>query len=95
MFILLVTYTAPLDEIDALLPKHLEWLKAHKEDGVFLAGGRKVPRDGGVILASAATRQEAESIAASDPFVRAGIATTEVIEFAPSFLADGLEALGG
>ena len=95
MFILFVTYTAPLDEIDALLPKHMEWLNSHKDAGRFLAGGRKVPRDGGIILAVAASREEAENIASSDPFVLGGVAMTEVIEFAPSFVVEGLEALQG
>ena len=95
MFVLSLTYTAPLEEVDALLSDHVDWLKSQAAAGHFHGWGRKVPREGGIILATSASRAEAERLAASDPFVTGGVATVEVIEFAPSFLADGLEALGG
>ena len=95
MFVLNLRYTAPLDKVDALLQDHVAWLKSQQEAGHFMAWGRKVPREGGLIFAHAADRDEAEALAASDPFVKGGVATVEVIEFAPSFVAEGLEALQG
>lgn len=50
MFILELTYTAPLGRIDALLSEHVAWLERGYADGAFLASGRKNPRDGGVII---------------------------------------------
>ena len=93
MFILSLRYVRPLAEIDALLAAHVEWLKANHAAGHFLAWGRKVPREGGVIFARAADRAQVEAIAAGDPFVKGGVAEVEVIEFAPSFAAPGLEVL--
>ncbi|MEV4560651.1 YciI family protein [Kitasatospora sp. NPDC049285] len=81
MFILELTYTAPLERIDALLPAHVEWLERHYADGVFLASGRKVPRDGGVILAAAGDRAAIEAVAATDPFAREGAAAYRITEF--------------
>ncbi len=95
MFVLSLTYTAPLAKVDALLAEHRAWLQAQHGAGKFLAWGRKVPREGGVIFALAADRAEAEALAASDPFVTGGVAQTEVIEFDPAFVAPGLEALKG
>lgn len=55
MFVLELSYTAPLEAVDALLPDHVAWLDGLYEQGVFLASGRKEPREGGVILAVAGT----------------------------------------
>lgn len=95
MFILSLRYVRPLDEVEALLADHVEWLKANHAAGYFLAWGRKVPREGGVIFARVGDRAQAEALAASDPFVRGGVAEVDVIEFAPSFTAPGLEVLAG
>jgi uncharacterized protein YciI len=93
MFILSLTYTAPIEAVDRLMADHVAWLKQGHDAGSFLGWGRKVPRTGGIILAVGG-RAEVEAVAASDPFVTGGVATVEVIEMVPSFLADGLEALG-
>ena len=93
MFIFSLRYIVPLDRVDALLPDHVAWLKAQADAGHFIGWGRKVPRDGGMILAHADSREAAEALAAADPFVAGGAAEVEVIEFAPSFLAPGLEAM--
>ncbi|MFK4005247.1 YciI family protein [Qipengyuania sp. NPDC077563] len=95
MFVFSLKYIAPLEEVDALLPDHVAWLKAQHEAGHFIAWGRKVPREGGLIMAHAPTREMAEELAASDPFVKGGAAEVEVIEFSPSFVAPGLEGLQG
>ena len=93
MFIFSLRYIGPMDRVDALLADHIAWLKAGNEAGQFIAWGRKVPRDGGMIFARAGSREEAEALAASDPFVKGGVAEVEVIEFSATFAAPGLEAL--
>ena len=83
-FVLLITYTAPLPRIDALLDEHRAWLDKYFADGTFLVSGPQVPRDGGAILATAESRRHVEDIVSTDPFVRAGIAAYQVIEFTPT-----------
>ncbi len=90
MFVLLLTYTKPLDEVDALMRKHMAWLDEQYAAGRFLVSGRQIPRTGGVILARGDDRDEIEAIAATDPFVTGGVATCEVIQFRASQVADGL-----
>lgn len=68
MFVVLLTYTAPLDAVDQRLVAHREFLLRHYASGVFLLSGRKEPRDGGVILATADSRHDLEEILAEDPF---------------------------
>ncbi|MEU0050869.1 YciI family protein [Streptomyces sp. NPDC006309] len=81
MFVLELTYTAPLDAVDAVLPDHVAWLEEQYEKGLFLASGRKNPRDGGVILAVAEDRAGVEELVAGDPFTVAGVCAYRVTEF--------------
>lgn len=92
MFVLELTYTAPLKAVDAVLEEHVVWLDEQYRQGVFLASGRKNPRDGGVIIAVAGDRARIEEIAAEDPFVIAGVCAYRVTEFAATKTAPALEA---
>ena len=91
MFVLLLTYTRPLDEVDALMRKHMAWVNEHYAAGRFVVSGRQVPRRGGVIVARGDDRDEMERIAASDPFVAGGVATCEVVQFRASQTAAGFD----
>jgi uncharacterized protein YciI len=93
VFVLLLTYVRPLPEVDALMREHVAWLKEHYAAGRFVVSGRRVPRTGGVILARGDDRAEIEALAATDPFVRGGVATCEVVQFRASQTAPGLDAL--
>ncbi|MEU7064757.1 YciI family protein [Streptomyces sp. NPDC053429] len=81
MFVMELTYTAPLEAVDAQMDAHVAWLDRYYASGVFLASGRKVPREGGVILAAGISRPEAEKITAEDPFVVAGVCAYRITEF--------------
>ena len=69
-WLLIVTYTAPLERIDALLPAHVRYLDRFYASGEFLASGPRSPRHGGVIVAHAPDRDHLDDIVATDPFVR-------------------------
>lgn len=84
MFILELTYTAGLAKIDAAMKAHMRWLNAQYAAGHFLVSGRKIPRDGGIIVATGPDRKAIEAIARQDPFVSQGLATVRVIEFRAS-----------
>jgi uncharacterized protein YciI len=92
MFVLLLTYTKPLDEVDAVMREHMAWLRKQYAAGRFVVSGRQIPRTGGVILARGDDREEIEALAASDPFVAGGVATVEVIQFRASQTAPGFDA---
>jgi uncharacterized protein YciI len=82
-FIVSLQYVAPLSAIDAAMRSHVAFLERQRKAGVFIAWGRKVPRTGGIILASADSRAEIERIMAADPFVARRLAEVEVTEFQP------------
>jgi uncharacterized protein YciI len=90
MFVVELIYKAGLREIDARMRSHMAFLKKHYAEGRFLVSGRKIPRDGGVILALADSRAEIEAIMSDDPFVKHGLAEFRVIEFRASQRADDM-----
>ena len=81
MFIIELTYKADLAEIDAHMRAHMTFLRKYYDAGNFLVSGRKIPRDGGIILATASSREQLEAIAHEDPFYKRGLADVRVIEF--------------
>ena len=93
MFVLLLSYTRPVEEVDALMREHMAWLREQYAAGRFLVSGRQVPRTGGVIVARGEDREEMESLAATDPFVTGGVATMQVVQFRASQTADGMDGL--
>ena len=86
MFVIDLHYTAPLSAIDATMGEHMKFLKACYQANLFLASGRKVPRTGGIILATGSSREAIEELIRQDPFVSKGLATANVTEFQTSQL---------
>jgi uncharacterized protein YciI len=91
MFVIELIYKAPLDQIDAHMPAHMKFLEKYYASGHFLVSGRKIPRDGGIILAVGRNREEVEGIIRQDPFCARGLAEFRVIEFRASQRADDIE----
>ena len=91
MFVIELIYKAPLSEIDAHMAAHVAFLKKYYASGHFLISGRKIPRDGGIILAVGKTRREIEAIASEDPFFTEGLADFRIIEFRRSQRADDIQ----
>lgn len=94
MFIAIITYIKPQDEVDKYLAAHREYLARHYAAGDFIASGPQTPRVGGVIMMKADNRQTVNSIIAEDPFHANGIADYRIVEFTPTmFVNDDLERI--
>jgi uncharacterized protein YciI len=91
MFVIELVYKAPLADIDAHMKAHVTFLKKYYAAGNFLVSGRKIPRDGGIILAVGANRQQIDAIVREDPFCRHGLAEFRIIEFRVSQRADDIQ----
>jgi len=91
MFIIELIYKADLAAIDARMKAHVAFLKKYYASGHFLVSGRKIPRDGGIILAVGKDRDEIEAIAREDPFCRHGLAEVRIVEFRASQRADDIQ----
>jgi uncharacterized protein YciI len=90
MFVIELTYKVPLAEIDAHMKAHVVFLNKHYKAGQFLVSGRKVPREGGVIVALGESREQIEAIMREDPFCSRDLADFRVIEFRASQRADDM-----
>jgi uncharacterized protein YciI len=88
MFVVELIYKADLKEIDARMRAHMAFVNKHYAAGRFLISGRKIPRDGGIILALGKSREEIETLMREDPFCKHGLAECRVIEFRASQRAD-------
>ena len=84
MFVIELIYKADLARIDAQMTAHVAFLKKYYAAGNFLVSGRKIPRDGGIILAVGKSRDQIEAIVQEDPFCALGLADFRIIEFRAS-----------
>ena len=84
MFLIELTYKAALPEIDRHMKAHVAFLSQHYAAGRFVVSGRKIPREGGIIVATGGTREEIEALMREDPFVVRGLAEVRVVEFRAS-----------
>jgi uncharacterized protein YciI len=91
MFVIELVYKAPLAEIDAHMTAHVAYLRKYYAAGNFLVSGRKIPRDGGIILAVGKNRSQIEAIAEEDPFRERGLADVRIVEFRASQRADDIQ----
>ena len=90
MFVIELVYKSDLAKIDAHMTAHVKFLKKYYASGHFVVSGRKIPRDGGIIIAVAKSRDEVEAIVRQDPFHAHGLADFRIIEFRASQRADDL-----
>jgi uncharacterized protein YciI len=92
VFIIELIYKADLAEIDERMSAHMVHLRKYYAAGNFLVSGRKIPRDGGIILAVGKDKQEIEEIVKQDPFCTQGLADWRIIEFRASQRAKDIQA---
>ncbi|WP_191249131.1 YciI family protein [Amycolatopsis deserti] len=93
MYIVLIDYTAPVEEVDYYLADHAKWLDRHFKSGEFLAAGRRTPHSGCVIVTRPMPQVKLEAVLASDPIVERRLAQFRIIEFGATRTAPELRLL--
>ena len=91
MFLIELTYKVDLAEIDAHMTAHVAFLKKYYAAGNLLVSGRKIPRDGGIILAVGKSRRQIEAIVEEDPFYTHGLADFRIVVFRASQKAKDIQ----
>ena len=83
MFLVEITYTRPIDEIEAQTAAHRAFLDIHMASGLLILTGPKVPRTGGILIARGGqTKEQLAAVLADDPFRALGLADYAITEFA-------------
>lgn len=88
MFIAIITYLKPAEEVDRFLSAHCDFLAAYLSIGNFIAAGPQSSRTGGVILIKAENREEVDDIVKRDPWMVNELVEYRIIEFLPTMCAD-------
>lgn len=92
LYIITLTYVRPIEEVNAHLQAHRQWLADHCSSGRILVAGPREDHSGGVVLAHGASRAEVDAMLAQYPFVSHGLVGVSVETFEPALRADAFSA---
>ena len=92
LFVIILTYVRPLEELDAAGHDHVAWLQDAYNEGLFLVSGRRIPRNGGIIIAKGTSLEEVSARLEQDPFQQRGLATAEIFPFEANMMSDLMKA---
>jgi uncharacterized protein YciI len=84
MFLIILKYTQGLEKVDAHVAAHRVYLDKYYALDKFICSGAQNPREGGVILCNADSKEEVKQITEEDPFCINQVAEYDIIEFTPS-----------
>jgi uncharacterized protein YciI len=84
LFVVLMHYTKPVADVDQVRAAHVSHLEQAAGRGIIVAWARRSPPVGGVLVATAPDRKTLEAVLGEDPYVKAGVAAPEVVEFNPA-----------
>jgi uncharacterized protein YciI len=76
--------------MDTVRPDHLAWIQKEVEAGRLLLAGRQESQKGGVLITADISGEEADALAAQDPYNLAGLVSYERLTFNGAFRAPGL-----
>jgi uncharacterized protein YciI len=94
--VVLGTYLAPIEEVDAEREAHLAFLRGLVDEGTALMAGRRTPPEGSVIVLCDVPADAAHALLEADPYIRAGLVRYDVAAvFTPGVTAPALADLLG
>ncbi len=81
LFIIRITYTAPIEKIDNHLVEHRSYLDQCYTDGHYLVSGPQIPRTGGIIIAQGTSESDIHNLMKKDPFSIHGLIEYDITQF--------------
>jgi uncharacterized protein YciI len=82
-FIVEITYTASLEKVATITPKHREFLQKGYDQGLLLMSGPQNPKTGGIVVCRAASLADIQDFFRNDPYGQGKVAEYRFIEFEP------------
>lgn len=92
MFIVIYTYTKPLNEVDAVRDSHVSHYAKYRDADKMICGGRQTSLKGGICILRDIPLDEVQRHVNSDPYVTENVATVMVYEFNPTIMCRELQA---
>lgn len=84
MYLMISTYSVPLEEVDKLRDAHLAFLDEKEALGLVVSAGRQDPPRGGVVILDVPSEAEAFAVMADDPYVKGKVGEYRAVGFDPS-----------
>ena len=94
--IAILRYRKPLEDVLKHIESHRAYLAGLKQEGMLIASGPLVPRNGGALLLKVPdyeAQATLDRIRDNDPFTRFGLAQYELWPWAPTIGAEELDRL--
>lgn len=92
LFAITLLYVRPIDEIQAQMAAHKEWLVKYTQSGAILFSGPLSSGNGGIILAYAEAPADVQAMIDEDPFDIHRLAAFDIQGCAPALRAAGFPA---
>ena len=92
----IIRYRKPLEDVQKHTDTHRAYLQGLKQEGLLIASGPMVPRNGGMLLLRVPDNKAQatlDSIRDNDPYVRFGVAQHELLPWAVGMGAEELDRL--
>ncbi len=93
MFIINLNFIKPIEEVNRFTDMHREYVSKQYENGVFILGGPKDPRNGGIVIANSKSKKELTKILEKDPLIIRKVAEYSLTKFNPIISITKLEFL--
>jgi uncharacterized protein YciI len=94
--IVIIRYRKPMEDVQKHVDAHRAYLQTLKQEGLLLASGPLVPRNGGALLLRIPddeAQATLDRIRENDPYIRFGIAQYEMWPWAPVIGTENLDRL--
>lgn len=95
MFLVTLRFAANKAQASEHMEAHNAWIGRGFAEGVFLLTGSLAGGAGGAVLAHGVSREDLDVRLRQDPFVAAGVVSTDVLEIAPGRVDHRLAFLKG
>ncbi len=93
MYLLVISYVKPAEEVTPHIETHSSWVKKYFQEGVFLMAAQKKSKLGGAILVKSIDKCLLKKIIAEDSYVTADVAEYQIIDLDCKATSPGLELL--
>lgn len=93
MFIINFNFIKPMEEVNKFTELHREYVSKQYKNGIFIIGGPKNPRNGGIVIANSNSEEEICEILEKDPLIIEKVAEYSLTKFSPLLTATNLEFL--